>query len=408
MRHRIKLLQEFSIPLISGVVVALILANLWPTEYHEIVHGTIFGEMTLHFFVNDIFMVFFFAIAAVEIKQSLLPGGALNPIKKAVNPLMATLGGVLGPIIVYIILNRIFGSPEYAQGWGIPTATDIALAWLVARAVFGGEHPAVKFLLLLAVADDGVGLFIIAIFYPDPLKPVEPIWMLLVLAGMLAAYLLYRAKVNHYLPYIVLGGTVSWIGMYMAHLHPALALAFIIPFLPATKKSEGALFDMSKGERSALTDFEHAWKLPVDFGLFFFGLTSAGVVLTQIGVPTWLVVLSLVIGKTSGVFIMSIMASLLGFPRPNKMGKRELFLAGVVASLGLTVALFVAGAAFVDIEIQNAAKMGALFSSFVAIIAIILGRVLNIKRVTGVHVPAHSKPKAVPTAPASSHHPKKG
>jgi NhaA family Na+:H+ antiporter len=194
----------------------------------------------------------------------------------------------------------------------------------------------------------------------------------------------------------------------MAHLHPALALAFIIPFLPATKKSEGALFDISEGERSALTDFEHAWKLPVDFGLLFFGLTSAGVVFTQIGVPTWLVVLSLVIGKTSGVFTLSIVASQLGFPRPNKMGKRELFLAGVVASLGLTVALFVAGAAFVDIEIQNAAKMGALFSSFVAIIAIILGRVLNIKRETGVRASAHSKPKAVPTVPASAHYPKKG
>lgn len=402
MRHRVKLLQEFSVPLISGVLLALLMANLFPTEYHELVHGTIIGEISLHFFVNDFFMVFFFAIAAVEIKQSLLPGGALNPIKRAVNPLLATLGGVVGPALVYFLLNYLFGSPEFAQGWGIPTATDIALAWLVARAVFGGEHPAVKFLLLLAVADDGIGLVIIAIFYPDPLKPVEPIWLLLVVLGMAIAYLFNKRGVNNYLPYIGIGGAFTWTGMYLSHLHPALALVFIIPFLPATNRSEGDLFDLSKAEHSPLTDFEHRFKLPVDFGLLFFGLTSAGVLFAQIGIPTWLVFFSLLVGKTGGIFLMSNIASLLGFPRPNKMGQKELFVAGVVASLGLTVALFVAGAAFVDMETQNAAKMGALLSASIALLAIFLGKLLKIKRETNVHASAKKKPKAVPIVPASS------
>ena len=128
--------REFSIPLIAGVILAVVWANLAPESYHHIVHTPIIGEhINLHWLVNDVFMVFFFAIAGVEIVNSLSPGGALNPVRKAVTPLMATAGGVLGPIIVFFILNTFIGSPEYANGWGITTATDIALAWLLARII---------------------------------------------------------------------------------------------------------------------------------------------------------------------------------------------------------------------------------------------------------------------------------
>ena len=121
---------------------------------------------TLHFLINDLFMVVFFGVAAKEITEACLPGGALNPVSKAINPLLGTIGGVVGPVGVYFVLNAIpgFGQEVWANGWGIPTATDIALAWLIARLVFGNGHPAIAFLLLLAVADDGIGLGIIAIF----------------------------------------------------------------------------------------------------------------------------------------------------------------------------------------------------------------------------------------------------
>ncbi|WP_227762572.1 Na+/H+ antiporter NhaA [Zhaonella formicivorans] len=382
MNKTVKLLQEFSIPLIAGVIAALFWANIAPESYHHFIEEPLFGEVNFHFLVNDVFMVFFFAIAGVEITQSLLPGGDLNPIKKAINPLLATAGGVLGPVAVYLTLNSLIGSPEFVRGWGIPTATDIALAWLVARFVFGDKHPAVKFLLLLAIADDAIGLVIIAVFYPDPLHPVQPVWLLLVLAGMLVAYLLRRAKVSSYWPYILGGGLLSWLGLHNAHLHPALALVFIVPFLPSAPKVESGLFEAEEGEHSTLATFEHEWKVIIDFGLFFFGLANAGVEFSAIGVPTWLVTAGLFIGKTVGIFLLGYIGTLLGFPLPNRMTKKELFLAGFVAAMGLTVALFVAGAAFVDPEIQGAAKMGALFSAGVSIIAIILGRVLGIKRIT--------------------------
>src|SRR5690606_1784890 len=142
---------------------------------------------------NDIFMALFFGLAAKEIVEAAMPGGALNPVKKAINPLLGTIGGVLGPVGVYFLFVFLTGNQDIARGWGIPTATDIALAWLVARVVFGVGHPAVSFLLLLAVADDAIGLGIIAIFYPDPEHPVEPAYIAVVAAAMAIAYGLRRA-----------------------------------------------------------------------------------------------------------------------------------------------------------------------------------------------------------------------
>ncbi|MDK2821030.1 MAG: Na+:H+ antiporter, NhaA family [Clostridia bacterium] len=384
MRKIINFLQEFSIPLIAGVVTALIWANVAPHNYHEFVHKELFFGENLHFFINDIFMVFFFAMAGVEIVQAVMPGGDLNPIKKAINPLLATLGGVLGPVAVYLILNSIIGSPELTKGWGIPTATDIALAWLVASFVFGAQHPAVKFLLLLAIADDAIGLVIIAVFYPDPLHPVAPIWLLLVLAGMAVAFILRKMNVRSYWPYLLTAGILSWTGLHKAHLHPALALVFIVPFLPHPNKEKAHLFEADVNEHSTLHQFEHEWKLFVDFGLFFFGLTNAGVELSGIGTATWLVFFGLLVGKTLGVNLFARIAQLIGFPLPTGMGQKELFVAGLVTGLGLTVALFVAGSAFTDPVIQGSAKMGALFSAFVAVIAIVVGKMLRIEKVSEV------------------------
>ncbi len=381
-KRTIRLLQEFSLPLIAGVVVALVWANIFPETYHHFIDDDLFGHFSIHFLVNDIFMVFFFAIAGIEIVQSLKPGGDLNPISTAINPLAATLGGVVGPIIVFITLNNLFGKPEFAHGWGIPTATDIAIAWLAAKFVFGELHPAVKFLLLIAVADDAIGMAIIAVFYPDPLVPVEPLRLMLVPLGILVAYLLSRKKIANYWPYLILGGIPCWLGLYQAHLHPALALIFIVPFFPHPEREEGHLFEADSASDSAMERFTQDWRLIIDFGLFFFGLANAGVQLSSISGVTWFVFLALLIGKTVGIFTLATVVGRLGFPLPLGMGKKELFMAGFIAASGLTVALFVADTAFTDAGIQGAAKMGALFSGGIAVTAVLLGKLLGIKRMT--------------------------
>ncbi|MDD2542489.1 MAG: Na+/H+ antiporter NhaA [Desulfuromonadaceae bacterium] len=380
MRRQINMLREFSLPLIGGIITALAWCNISPETYAHYNFAPLLGSLSLHFITNDLFMVLFFGIAAAEITQSCLPGGGLYPLRKAVNPLLATLGGIVGPVLVYLLLNDVFGGASLERGWGIPTATDIALAWLVARRVFGGRHPAIPFLLLLAVADDAIGLAIIAIFYPDPTVPTVPHWLVFTVCGMLVALLLRRYRVQNYWPYLLLGGGLSWAGLFKAHLHPALALVFIVPFLPHEPHEKMHFFEEDPQDSSPLALFEHEWKVIVDFGMFLFGLSNAGVMFTSIGTATWLVLAALVIGKTGGIFLMGWLGKKLGYPLPAHVGNRELLLVGLIAGIGLTVALFVAGEAFTEPHIQGAAKMGALFSAGCAVIAWLVGKVTRQNR----------------------------
>ena len=385
-RSTVALLQEFSLPLLMGVLLGLLLANVDPHGYHVLLHWSPLGEhshLNFHFIVNDLFMALFFGVAAKEITEACLPGGALNPPRKAVNPLAGTLGGVLGPVGVYFVIVAVTGDSEITRGWGVPTATDIALAWLVARMVFGAGHPAVAFLLLLAVADDAIGLGIIAVFYGDPLNPARPIYMLLVVAAMGVAWALKRKGVKSFWPYVLIAGPLSWSGFFLSHLHPALALVPVVPFMPNMGFDEGLFREASTGKiyPDTLNSFEHFFKKPVDFGLLAFGVANAGVEFSSMGTATWAVFISLMVGKTFGISLCSIVAARLGFPLPTGMDLKTLFVAGMTAALGLTVALFVAGVAFVDPTLQGSAKMGALLSAMAAPVALLMGRLLRVKKI---------------------------
>ena len=429
LRRYIAFLQEYSIPLILGVVAGLVWANIDFPSYHDVVEFDfwnfgkgpflddgehhdlndfyIFGKhVTVHFLVNEVFMVFFFGIAAKEITESILPGGALNPIPKAINPLMGTLGGVFGPVGIFFLLAILFygGSDDFgavANGWAIPTATDIALAWLVARVIFGNRHPAVNFLLLLAVADDAIGLVIIAVFYSTE---VHPLWLLLTAGGMVTAFAFRKLGITSWPVYILIAGGMSWVGLVMAGVEPALALVVIVPFLPALHAAshddeaadehaehEGDELATEHGHASGghghalgtLEQFEHHLKLPVDMGLFFFAWANAGVAFGNINSVTLMVLISLIVGKTVGVSLFSFIVSRLGFPLPEGMSLRHLVVAGLIAGLGLTVALFVANKAYNTPEglaFLDPGKMGAVFSVVVAGLAFALARIIGIRR----------------------------
>lgn len=416
MKKTIRILQDFSIPLIAGVVVAMVIANLHPEFYTALISVSVVdlwalftGQLDipaaiaaaehgwrhytcLHFLANDIVMAFFFGIAAKEITEACLPNGALNPVSKAVNPLFGTLGGVLGPVGVFLALNATIGLPEWKNGWGIPTATDIALAWLVARLIFGNGHSAVSFLLLLAVADDAIGLGIIAIGYPNPEHPT--IWgnLIWLLPGMGIAFGLRLCQVKSWIPYILIGGAFTWWGLYSAYLHPALALVFVVPFLPGPKKDLGLYVESANHgnekdahgnhhEHSPLENFEHQLKLAVDLGLFFFALANAGVPFSEVNGLTWILLAALIVGKTIGIVGCSWVAVKLGFPLPAGMQMKHLFVTGLIAALGLTVALFVSEQAFTDATLRGAAKMGAVLSAVAALIAWMASRALGIRPV---------------------------
>ena len=263
--------------------------------------------------------------------------------------------------------------------------------------IFGPRHAAVNFLLLLAVADDAIGLVIIAVFYSDN---VQPLWLLMTLGGMVAAYAFRRIGITWWPVYIVIAGGLSWTGLVQAGVEPALALVVIVPFLPALHATgheaneleaaehedvEGAIVHAhaagTHGHRvSVLDQFEHHLKLPVDMGLFLFAWANAGVAFGNINSVTFMILLSLIVGKTVGVSLFSFIVSKIGFPLPEGMGVRHLMVAGMIAGLGLTVALFVANKAYAGTEFLDPGKMGAVFSVIVAALAFAFARAIGIRR----------------------------
>jgi NhaA family Na+:H+ antiporter len=397
-----RFILDNSLLLVSGALAALFWANIADSRdsqsYYNFVHFDLFslfqsshaahGEghhgLTVHFLVNDIFMAFFFALAGKEVWESLLPGGALNNPRRAITPLMATLGGVLGPALVYLLGTFMTGTNEtLGRGWAIPCATDIAFSYLVARFIFGPGHPAIAFLLLLAIADDAAGLVILALFYPQ--APVEPAWFLLTLVALITAMVMRRRwRLHSHWWYIAIPGTLCWTSFYLANVHPALGLIPIIPLLPHAHTDLGIFARAELKRHDTLSEFEHFWKSPVELFLGLFGLVNAGVVLSSFGTGTYIVLAGLLIGKPLGVLLLTLFAEkVLRLEKPAGMDYRHVATVGMVAGMGFTVALFVSVAAFTTPgQVQDSVKMGALLSFAAAPLALLMAKLFNIQPVT--------------------------
>ena len=381
----IRFLLENSLLLIGGSALALIWANVNPTSYHQLLHTSLApsaegDSFSLVHVVNDGLMALFFAMAAKEVWESLLPGGVLSKWKTAATPLMATLGGVVMPATVYIAGCWLTGRWEdLGRGWAIPCATDIAFSYLVARIVFGNGHPAIAFLLLLAIADDAAGLLILAIAYPQ--EALQPQWFLGAVAAVALGIAFRRFGVRSFWWYLLGPGVLSWVSFHYSGVHAALGLVPIITTMPHSRTDDGLFVESSDDTANTLGEFARWWKNPVELILGLFGLVNAGVVMSNTGTATWLVLSALLLGKPLGITLFTFLGEkLFHLERPTGMTYRHVVTMGVVAGIGFTVALFVSTAAFSEPgTIQDSAKMGALGSFAAALIAVPLGRILKVK-----------------------------
>jgi Na+:H+ antiporter, NhaA family len=321
-------------------------------------------------------MVFFFALAAKEVFEAMLPGGPLSSLRKGAMPILAAVGGMTAPALIYIGIVSAAGTPELSRGWAIPCATDIAFSFLAIIAVFKRTHPAVPFLLLLAIADDALGLLVLAIFYPSGDVSALKLFSGLIPA-MLFAELMRRKRIRSYLPYVFGCGSMAWIGMHLGGLHPALALVPIVPLMPHAKRDLGMFADEEPRRPDTLSRFEHDFKLPVQLILFFFGFANAGVPFSSVATVTWAVTIALIIGKPLGILAAVRISEAFGFERARGLDYRAVAVLGVAAGIGFTVALFFTTAAFPPGQTLNAAKMGALLSFMAFPLTIAAARLLR-------------------------------
>ena len=405
-------IQEYSVLLVLGAFGALIWANINYESYHHIVDMVLIEHffighlhdghrtLTLHYLINDVLMALFFAIAGKEVWEAVaLKSGSLRG-KKAMTPLIATAGGIIGPAGVYLLGAYMVGKLAIlSNGWAIPIATDIAFSYLVGRIIFGAKHPAVGFLLLLAIADDAAGLVILAVFYPQ--GDLSPEWLLLSVGAALTVWYLFnylprqmdkgdatrptstKVRVRFgFWPYII-AAALSWYGFQQAGIHPALGLLPVIPALPHADTDFGLFGAQELHQHDMLNDAEHGLKAPVEVILMLFGFANAGVVFSSIGDATWLVLIGLIAGKPLGILFFGWLAAVpmrLGLPEGMRI--IDLLIIGFVAAIGFTVSLFISAVAFPPGLVQDAAKMGALFSFGAVFISIGVAKVIGVKKIT--------------------------
>jgi NhaA family Na+:H+ antiporter len=360
---------ENSLLLLVGTVAAILWANVDFDSYDAVTHP-------LHFWVNEVGMVFFFALAAKEVFEATLPGGSLSSPRRAFAPLAAAVGGMVAPALIYVALASLYGPADLVRGWAIPCATDIAFSAMIARLIFPSTHPAIPFLLLLAIADDALGLVILAVFYPSgTLSLAAP--LILLPAAIALALWLRRRRVHSFWAYVIGPGALSWAALYFGGLHPALALVPVVPFMPHSPRDLG-LFDQREVEQpDTLSHFEHWWAMPVQVVLLLFGFANAGVPLAQMGPGTYYVLVALLLGKPIGILLFSRAALLAGAHLPRRLRIADLLTLGIAASIGFTVSLFFATAAFSEGAALAQTKMGALLSFVAGPLALVVARLVR-------------------------------
>jgi len=317
--------------------------------------------------INYLLMSIFFFVVGLEIKRE-LTSGHLATLKKAMLPFVAAIGGMAFPALIYL---AIAGQVAPA-GWGVPVATDIALAVGLLTMIGPSVAASLRsFLLALAVIDDIGAILIIAFVYSTG---INFSWLVAALLSVAFIAILKKARVSSMIVYSLLAFTL-WFSLYKTGVHPTLAGVILGLLTPNIARQQSNLDDIEDGSVSVIEWLEHKFH-PVSTFIVVpvFAFANTGVVITSESIKTasqsliaWGIFFGLVIGKPLGVLFASLLAKRINIADlPEGVTKSSLVATGSAAGIGFTVAIFIANLAFKESETQDIAVLAVIVASIVS------------------------------------------
>ena len=354
--------------LLFAAIIALIISNSTLSNlYFDTLNKYLFIginnfglKLSVLHWINDALMAIFFFFVTLEIKREFLQG-ELSNIKQALLPIIAAVGGMLVPALVYVFIN--LGDSETLNGWAIPSATDIAFS-LGVLSLLGKRVPlSLKvFLTALAIIDDLGAILIIAIFYSGDLNIK---YLSLMLLAFILLLVINKFNIKKFLPYLIVG-IFLWDFTHNSGIHATIAGVLLAMTIPHRKKEK---------DFSLLIKIEHAISPYVAFGIMpLFAFANAGVSLDGLTFSSLLnkvplgIVLGLFLGKQLGVFVFSYISIKLKIAQmPNNSNWFNFYGVGVLTGIGFTMSLFVGNLAFVDnMQYMDGVKIGVLTGSLLS------------------------------------------
>lgn len=324
--------------------------------------------------INYLFMSIFFFVVGLEIKRELTTGH-LATLKKAMLPFVAAIGGMVFPALIYLAI----AGQVAPGGWGVPVATDIALAVGLLTMIGPSVAASLRsFLLALAVIDDIGAILIIAFVYSTG---INFSWLVAALLSVAFIAILKKARFTSMIVYSLFAFTL-WFSLYKTGVHPTLAGVILGLLTPNIARQQTNLDDIEDGSVSVIEWLEHKFHpLSTFIVVPVFAFANTGVVITSESIKTasqsliaWGIFFGLVIGKPLGVLFASSLAKRIDVADlPEGVTKSSLVATGSAAGIGFTVAIFIANLAFKDSETQDIAVLAVIVASVVsALLSVVL------------------------------------
>ena len=354
--------------LLFAAITALIISN---SNYADLYFSTLneylflgineYGlKLSVIHWINDALMAIFFFFVTLEIKREFLQG-ELSNIKQALLPIIAAVGGMVVPALVYVYIN--FGDSETLNGWAIPSATDIAFS-LGVLSLLGKRVPlSLKvFLTALAIIDDLGAIIIIALFYSGDLNIK---YLSLMLLTFIILLVINKFNIKKFIPYLIVG-IFLWDFTHNSGIHATIAGVLLAMTIPHRKKEK---------DFSLLIKIEHAISPYVAFGIMpLFAFANAGVSLEGLSLSSLMdkvplgIVMGLFLGKQLGVFLFSYASIKLKIAQmPNNSNWYNFYGVGILTGIGFTMSLFVGNLAFAEnMQYMDGVKIGVLTGSLLS------------------------------------------